>query len=137
MRGRIGTRAAGSACTFASPGVDGALLVEAPLWEGDADGAWIEATTSGCSELYWLQLAKGRETSHPNDAVADDQADVERTLSRVNNGANRDPVSMLRVIKRVMHNSTVADGMLSDLAAPRIRHRAKRNFRKRLDAAKL
>jgi uncharacterized Zn finger protein len=137
VRGRMGKRVAGSARMLTSFAVDGSVLVEILLWEGDAEGAWIAASESGCSQHLWMQLAKDRETSHPNDAVAVYQADVERTLSRVNNGAYRDAVSTLRVIKRVMKQSTVAGGMTAYLAALRARHKAKRNFMKLLDAAKL
>jgi uncharacterized Zn finger protein len=137
VRTRIVRRSATSARTFGAYAVDGSLLVEILLWEGDADAAWITATESGCSERLWLQLAKRREKSHPNDAVAVYQAAVERTVSRTNNEAYHDAVAMLRVIARVMKQSSVAGGFAAYLASVRTRHKAKRNFMKLLDAARL
>lgn len=137
VRRRIVKRGTASARAFAVVADDGSLLVEILLWEGDGDGAWITATASGCREQLWMQLAKRREKSHPNDAVAVYQAAVERTVSQTNNEAYRDAVALLRVVARVMKQSTVAAGMTAYLAALRGRHKAKRNFMKLLDAAKL
>jgi uncharacterized Zn finger protein len=137
VRAPLDKRAAVPPRSLAAYGVDGSLLVEILLWEGDAAGAWIAATEFRCSEQLWIQLAKRRETSHPNDAVAVYQATVERALSRVNNGAYHEAVALLRVIARVMKRSTVAGGMPAYLTALRNKHKAKRNFMRLLDAAKL
>ena len=134
-RGRVTKRAAVSARTLAAYPVDGSLLVEMLLWESNVDAAWITATESGCNEQLWLQLAKRREKTHPNDAVAVYQAAVERAVSRANNGAYRDAVALLRVIARVMERSTVAGGLTAYLATLRSKHKAKRNFMKLLDSA--
>ncbi len=137
VRRRIVKRAATTTRTLTSRAADGSLLVEILLWEGDADGAWIAATESGCSDQLWLQLAKRREKGHPNDAVAVYQAAVERTVSRANNEAYREAVATLRVIARLMKQSTVAGGLTGYVGTLRSRHKAKRNFMKLLDAAGL
>ncbi len=134
VRGRIVPRVAGPS-RVQPYAHDGSLLVEILLWEGDAAAAWIEARASDCREQLWLQLAKSRETSHPEDAAAVYQAAVERILSHTNNNAYREAVSLLRVIARVMKNTTIAGGYAAYLATVRTRHKAKRNFIKLLDTA--
>lgn len=118
-------------------GGDASLLVEILLWEGNDDAAWSAAQKSGCNERLWMQLAKGRETSHPDDALTVYCSAVERMLSRKNNDACGEAVSTLRVIARVMKRTTIAGGFAGYLTELRARHKAKRNFIKMLDAARL
>jgi hypothetical protein len=122
---------------FASRASDGSLLVEILLWERDDDGAWTEAKEWGCSEPLWLSLAKRREKTHPNDAVAVYQSAAEQHVLCGNNRAYSDAMALVHVVARVMKASTVPGGMDAWVAALRSRHKAKRNFMKLLDAAKL
>lgn len=60
-----------------------------------------------------------------------------RTLaSRANNEAWREAVATVRLIARLMKQSTVAGGLTVEIGVLRSRHKAKRNFKKRLDAAR-
>lgn len=136
VRGRIPARTTAATRAKNPYAPDGSLLVEILLWEGEADAAWTEAQASSCSAQLWLQLAKRREGSHPEDAVAVYQVAVERALSRTNNDAYREAVSTIRVIARLMTSTTIDGGFVAYLASVQARHKAKRNFMRMLDAAK-
>ena len=136
MRGRIPARSTAATRAQNPYAPDGSLLVEILLWEGEADAAWTEAQASGCNAQLWLQLAKSRETSRPDDAVVVYQGAVERALSRTNNNAYREAVSTMRVIARLMKRTTIDGGFTAYLATVRARHKAKRNLMRMLDAAK-
>lgn len=118
-------------------GTDASLMVELLLWEEDTEGAWREAKGANCRADLWMRLAELRELSHPNDSVQVYQAEVERTLAHARNSAYREAVSMLRDIARVMKRSSASGGFAAYLASVRARHKAKRNFMKLIDAARL
>ena len=51
------------------PGNVDAPLVRILLWEGRPDDAWHEAQKGGCADGLWLDLARERESDHPEDAL--------------------------------------------------------------------
>ena len=103
------------------------------LWEKDDEAAWREAQKGGCSEDLWLELARRREKSHPQDALPIYQRRIDPVLDRKNIEAYREAVRTLQVIRRLMK----ALGREADFAAyleeVRSAHRPKRNFMKLLD----
>jgi uncharacterized Zn finger protein len=47
----------------------GSILVEVLCYEGEVDAAWDAATAVGCTESWWMTLARARERDHPSDAI--------------------------------------------------------------------
>jgi len=115
---------------------EGTLLVQLLLSENDIDAAWSAAETFGCTTEHQLQLARKREPAHPSDAARVYQEDVERLLDRRNNSAYEEAVQRLRDVKRAMKGLLAAQRS-EYFVSVRVRHKAKRNFIKLLDAAKL
>ncbi len=54
-----------------------ATIIEVLLYEGDTDGAWRVASERGCHQRLWMQLARAREQSHPDDAIPIYEREVE------------------------------------------------------------
>jgi uncharacterized Zn finger protein len=110
------------------------LLVEILLQEGDNDAALAEARAHGCTEHLWMKLAAVREAAHPADAIEIYQARLDPIVARANNHAYDEAASLVRRIGGLMKRArkeTEFGKWLDDLRA---RHKAKRNFMKRLEA---
>jgi hypothetical protein len=58
---------------------DHSELVTIFLWEKDVEAAWREAREGGCSNDLWMDLARKRETNHPEDALPIYQRQVQLT----------------------------------------------------------
>jgi uncharacterized Zn finger protein len=116
-----------------SPTRDHSLLVEIFLHEGDAEGAWREAMTGGCSTTLWLALAKGREQSHPADAVRVYKGHVALLLRNTGDGVYREAVSLLDKIRTLLARCGEDAEFRAFLTEVRATHRRKRNLLQLLD----
>lgn len=112
-------------------------LVRIFLWEGDAETAWRQALSGGCSENLWLELARTREHSHPADVIPIYQAQVESTLACRNNEDYERAVKTLHKIQSLLTASGRAEDFPPYLDRVRVAHKAKRNFVKLLTKAQL
>jgi uncharacterized Zn finger protein len=112
---------------------DHSLLVEVFLHEGDAEGAWREAETGGCSEDLWLALAKRREGDHPAEAAKVYERHVDGLLHNTGNRIYDEAVEFLGQI-RALHERRGDEAAFGALVAGiRAEHRRKRNLMKLLD----
>jgi tetratricopeptide (TPR) repeat protein len=118
-----------------APAAGRSELVRVFLWEDEADAAWDEATTGGCSDRLWMELATRREAGHPADALPIYQQAVEQTVGIKNNDAYEDAVKLLRTVQRLMDRLGRSGDFPSYLASVRSAHKPKRNFMKLLDKA--
>lgn len=116
-----------------SPARDHSLLVEIFLHEGDPDRAWDEALTAGCSSSLWLALAKGREQSHPADAVRVYKGHVALLLRNTGDGVYREAVGFLDKIRTLLARSGEDAEFRVFLTEVRVTHRRKRNLLQMLD----
>jgi len=107
---------------------DRSLLVEIFLWEKDAEAAWQEATSGGCSEELWMRLARAREKERPADAVPIHQRQIDHLADRRNNNAYREAASLIRKIRTLMGRMGQEKQFADYLAAVRQNHKPKRNF---------
>jgi uncharacterized Zn finger protein len=98
--------------------------------------AWREAQEGGCSEDLWLELARRREKSHPQDALPIYQRRVSPVLDRKNIGAYREAVRTLQLIRRLMKVLGKEADFTAYLEEIRSAHKPKRNFMKLLDQAR-
>lgn len=112
------------------------LLVEILLHEGNSDAALAEARTHGCTEHLWMKLAAVREATHPADAIEIYQARLDPILARANNHAYDEATALARHIGGLMKRAAKETEFDAWLQALRARHKAKRNFMKRLEEAR-
>jgi uncharacterized Zn finger protein len=116
--------------------VDHSLLVEIFLWEKSPQLAWEEAQAGGCNEALWLQLAAGREQSHPQDAVDIYRRRIAPTLDRTSNDAYREVIAYLRKIRSLMGRLGQEREFADWLIELRATWKRKRNFIGLLDACR-
>jgi uncharacterized Zn finger protein len=115
---------------------DGSALVRMLLLEGDIDTAWQDAVSLGCSEPVWRELARRRETNHPEDAIPIHQREVEALLRTTTNDGYAAAVELLGHIRELMAKIGAGDQFPGYLAGVRAAHARKRNFTRMLDAAR-
>jgi len=108
--------------------VDNSVLVEIFLWERDAEAAWREAQTGGCSDSLWMLLAELREKEHPADAMAIYQRQIAPIVDRKKNDAYREAAKLIRRISKLMGRLDRQDEFPQYLRLIRATHKRKRNF---------
>ncbi|MHC4066614.1 MAG: SWIM zinc finger family protein [Planctomycetota bacterium] len=113
---------------------DGSLLVEIFLYEGDGEAAWREAQAGGCSEGLWLELAKRREKTHPEDAVGIYKAHVARLLRNTGARVYEEAVGTLEKIRAILARCGQDAAFQAFVIEIRATQRRKRNLIKMLDA---
>lgn len=111
------------------------LLIEIHLVEGDVDQALVEARKDGCPDFLWRQIAPACEAGLPRDAIGIYRMLIEQSVRSANNRAYADAAGMIRIVGR-LHAGL---GSQAEFAAYtedlRVRHKAKRNFMRELEAA--
>lgn len=115
---------------------DHSLLVEIFLWEKDARSAWAEAQEGGCAESLWLQLAKTRETDHPQDAALIYRRQIEPLLRQKNNQSYENAVDYLGQIHAMMIRIHKESEFKKDLLAIKTEWKRLRNFIKYVERKK-
>ena len=110
------------------------LLVEIFLYENDGEAAWREAQAGGCSEGLWLELAKRREKTHPEDAVGIYKAHVARLLRNTGERVYEEAIATLDKIGAILARCGQEAAFQALVGELRVTQRRKRNLMKRLDA---
>jgi hypothetical protein len=110
------------------------LLVEIFLDEGDSGAALAEAKAGGCAADLWMKLAKARAKDHPQDAIEIYQARIDPLVNLKHNQAYDDAAELIGTIRELMAQTGKARGFGGWLEEVKIKHKAKRNFMKGLDA---
>ncbi|MEO7936377.1 MAG: DUF6880 family protein [Dokdonella sp.] len=113
---------------------DRSLLVSIFLWEKNPTMAWAEALDGGCPQQLWLELAAGREQTHPQDALDIYQRQIEPTLDKTNDEAYRQVIAYLSKMRGLMARLDRAHEFVNLLGKLRANWKRKRNFIKMLDA---
>jgi uncharacterized Zn finger protein len=109
-------------------------LVEILLWEGRSEEAWREAEASHCTPRLRLALAKTRESSHPDDAIAIYRAEVADLLTTTSYQAYTQAVELIARIGRLMREIGAEAEFAHYLVGVRAAQKRKRNFIKLLDS---
>ncbi|TAK85426.1 MAG: hypothetical protein EPO20_10400 [Betaproteobacteria bacterium] len=109
------------------------LLVEIFLHEGDSDAALAEAKAGGCTGGAWMQLARAREKDHPQDAAAIYRNLIDGSVNQTNNRAYDEAAALAGKIKALMQRAGETEEFVEWLGALREKHKAKRNFMKRIE----
>jgi uncharacterized Zn finger protein len=115
---------------------DHSQLVRVFLWEKKFEAAWNEATSGGCSNDLWLELAARRERSHPEDALEIYKRQMEHTVARTSNEAYREAIGLLRKVNTLLVQVQRGPDFAAHVQTVRARFRMKRNFIKLIDRAK-
>jgi len=116
--------------------LDHSLLVEIFLWEKDVESAWEEAKRGGCNENLWLQLAKIRETTHPEDAIPIYRRQIEPLLNRKNNQSYEAAIQYLGEINKLMTRMGKESEFKRDLHGIKTEWKRLRNFIKYVERTK-
>ncbi len=109
------------------------LLVEIFLHEGDSNAALAEAKAGGCTGSAWTQLAQAREKDHPQDAAAIYRKSIDGIVDQKNNRAYDAAAKLTGKIKALMERAGEKEEFVAWLEGLRGRHKAKRNFMKRIE----
>jgi uncharacterized Zn finger protein len=83
-----------------------------------------------------MDLARKRETNHPEDALPIYQRQVQLTLDQKNNEAYRAAVGLLRKVRELMARLARGADFAEFLESVRGAHEPKRNFVKLLERVK-
>ncbi len=118
---------------WASTLLDHSLLVAVLLWEKRDEDAWTEAQEGGCSEGYWLKLAKLREEKHPEDAIRIYRRQVAPLVDRTNNSSYEQAIEFLGKVQRIMKRIGKEKEFRTDLACLKDEYKRKRNFIKYIE----
>ena len=116
-----------------SPLHDHSLLVEIFLHEDDVEAAWREAETGGCSDHLWLQLAKRREQSHPEDSARLYKARVASLLRHTGDRVYQEAVGFIGRIETLLAAAGQDAAFKPFVDEIRATHKRKRNLMKLLD----
>lgn len=116
-----------------APPRDRSLLVEIFLHEGDAETAWREAEAGGCSNGLWLELAKRRETTHPDDSVGVYKAHVAALLRNTGDRVYEEAVGTLEKIRAILARTGKDAAFRPLMAEIRATQRRKRKLMQMLD----
>jgi len=107
-------------------------LVEIFLYEKNPDQAWHEATTGGCSDRLWLEVATHREINHPSDAAAVYLRVAKDSIAR-GGGRYEEAVALLVNAATAMKRAGMEASFSTELNRISTVHRAKRNFTKLIE----
>ncbi len=136
IRERIADKTAespGGRMWMRGPTRDHSLLVEIFLHESDPEAAWREAETGGCSEGLWLELAKRRAKTHPEDSVRIYKDHIAALLRDTGNRVYEEAVGTLEKIRTILFRSGQEAAFRPLLTELRATHKRKRNLMKMLD----
>ncbi|MCC6917739.1 MAG: hypothetical protein IT548_00960 [Alphaproteobacteria bacterium] len=114
-------------------GSDHSLLVQIFLHEGDDSAAWREAREGGCSQGLWLELAKLREASHPEDAVRVYRDHITRLLRNTGDRVYEEAIKYLEKIETLMKRGDKMDMFAALVREVRATHALKRKLTQMLD----
>lgn len=110
------------------------LLIEILLWENDPLAALGEARAIGCGMHLWIRLGRALESSHPGEAIAIYQEQIGPIVNLTNNQAYDQAGDLLRRMRALMLRTGKSAEFGPYLDSLRLRHKAKRNFMRRLES---
>jgi uncharacterized Zn finger protein len=111
-----------------------ATIIEVLLFEGRVDDAWRTATERDCDQRLWMQLARARESEHPEDAIPIYEREVEALIGKKNDGGYRDAVKLMAHLESLHIRLESRDAFASFVERIRATHLRKTNLMRRVDA---
>ena len=110
------------------------VLAEIHLSEGDLPAALAQARAARCTQQLWFEIAAACEPERPGDAIAIYSEHLDRIIDGKNDRAYDEAAKVLSKIGALMRREGQASRFLDVLAGVQTRHKAKRNFMKRIEA---
>lgn len=92
-----------------------------------------EAQAGGCTESLWFRTAEAREAQHPQDAIAIYEARIDPIVAHTDKRAYDEAAELMERIGGLMKRSGSGKEFGEWVNAVRAKHKAKRNFMKRLE----
>lgn len=111
-------------------GPDNSTLIAVLLLDGNPEQAWIEAQAGGCRREQWLELARLRETEHPEDALPIWREEVDREIAAMKNQSYANAVATIERVGRLMSAAGRGDQFAPYVTGVREAYRRKRNLMK-------
>jgi uncharacterized Zn finger protein len=87
----------------------------------------------GGNPRRWMELAAGRETSHPIDAIDVYEPQVIRSIEVKNNAGYAAAIDLMRRVRRLADSAGVPERFEALVVIARTVHKPKRNLQKLLD----
>lgn len=100
------------------------------LLDGNPEQAWIEARAGGCGRGQWLELARLRESEHPEDALPIWREEVDREIAAMSNQSYASAAATVERVGRLMSAAGRGAEFAPYVAGLRESHRRKRNLMK-------
>lgn len=113
--------------------VSGSVLVDILLWEEAVDEAWAAARRYGANAAQWLRLARAREATHADDAIAVYQRQLDRHVEQRQKDAYRQAAELAARVGWLYESLDQGERFAVYLAGLRKVHKSKRNFMAALD----
>lgn len=110
-----------------------AVLIQIFLWEGAPKAAHEQARTTGCSVRLWLEIARALEKESAADAIAIYQEQIDPVVAQTRNHAYDEATKLVQRVRDLLAGAGKSADFAPWLNTVRARHKAKRNFMKRLD----
>jgi uncharacterized Zn finger protein len=101
--------------------------------DGDSDAALALAKQQGCPEHQWKEIARAQEEKHPATAAVIYRSLVDPIVGISNNNAYDNGVELILCVRELMRRAGEAPAFSTWVKELRVRHKAKKNFIKRLD----
>jgi tetratricopeptide (TPR) repeat protein len=118
-------------------GPDLSRRVAIALWEADLDAAWDAMHQGVCDQSYRLSLAQALEPTRAREAIVLYRQIIPEWVALTGNDAYASAVDWLRRVKQLMSQLDESESFATYVAELRSSFKAKRNFIKLLNAAKL
>ncbi len=111
----------------------GSDLVAVLLWEQDVEAAWAEASRYGCANHQWLELAKLREATHPEDSLRIYQEEVRNLVAETNSTSYEEAFKRVQETRAILAQMGEERRFAAYVAELRGEFGRKRNFMRLLD----
>jgi uncharacterized Zn finger protein len=109
---------------------DASLLVEILLYEKKHEEAWQAAQAGGCSNDYWLELARVRENEYPEEAAALYLRLGEHAIVHARGNRYEGGVELLEKAAALLHGAGKSEEFEQRFEVIRGKYKAKRNLMK-------
>lgn len=110
-----------------------AVLVQIFLSEGTPKMALDQARAAGCPLHLWLDIARALEKADAAGAIAIYQEQIDPVIAHTRDHAYDDAIKLVQRVRDLLAGASRSAEFAPWLEGLRARHKAKRNFMKRLD----
>lgn len=109
------------------------VLIQIFLWEGTPKMALDQARAARCPLHLWLEIARALEKADAADAIVIYREQIDPVIAHTRDHAYEDATKLVQRVRDLLAGAGRSAEFASWLDGLRARHKAKRNFMKRLD----